>query len=968
MSPIDNSKEFSTTIFESPKSRRAALKSIASGMTIAALSGCIKIRKPKQKIVTYTNEPENLIPGEPNYYATSHEITNNVESLIVTSHEGRPTKIDGNPNYPLNKGKSSAHIQAELQQLYDPDRLKENTIDNKKVSSSKIKSLLNKLNRQEDTIIVLPKTTSILNQGLLSQLNNSKTHIYYIDPVNIDNETNSVKQVTGSYGYLDFDYSESKFILNFENDFLSTNFNSIKSLRDYTEFQKDIQFISFASNLKVTDSKANSIFKTSLPEQEKVIAYIAQKIISKFGNYQDKSELNKLVFEPPVTSKDKLDKIVNQLIKHRSRSIVRIGESHSVNIHKVIFMLNKLLGNINNTIKINSTAQYKSRFLSAVGFEESISDIQSKLLNEKIRRIISLDIDLTRFIPNIETLIKNTDIIYLTNYKNEFTKLANTVISKTHFLEDWGLLLSKEGHVLIQQPLINKLYNDNFSINEVLLSITNKKTTTYQFLKQTLIKIKRNLYELKRNGFVKGKTRRLNINQIKLSPTKENTSQLNLTIQPSYQMIDGRYSNNAWLNETPDPTTKLTWGNAFIISHEFSEKHNVKTGNIIQIKTDKSTISGPVLILPGQDNSTITLHYGFGKIVDGRFSGFGINADKFIPNKAYSVLDIVKTNETITLADTQMNHGMDEESLAASGIENRIDKILQIKTEDEIKHPKKKKYHIHSLFKELEYKGEYQWGMSIDLNSCLGCNACVVSCQAENNIPVVGRDQIIIGREMSWIRIDRYYIENENNEATINFMPVACVHCENAPCEQVCPVNATVHDDEGLNVMTYNRCIGTRYCANNCPYKVRRFNFFDWHQKNPQSVKKDRIHIFDYFREPAKSTQMQFNPEVTIRMRGVMEKCTYCLQRISKAKIKSKNNNDPNVIDQLETACQQSCPTNAIVFGDISNENSKISKKRKSKRRYDLLQTDLNTKPRTIYLAKVKKPIWNSKERSNGYH
>ena len=278
-----------------------------------------------------------------------------------------------------------------------------------------------------------------------------------------------------------------------------------------------------------------------------------------------------------------------------------------------------------------------------------------------------------------------------------------------------------------------------------------------------------------------------------------------------------------------------------------------------------------------------------------------------------------------------MNHGMDEESLAASGIKNRINKILQIKTEEEINHPHHSKHHIHSLFKELKYEGKYQWGMSIDLNSCLGCNACSVACQAENNIPVVGKKEVQRGREMSWIRIDRYYIENDAHETTVNFMPVACVHCENAPCEQVCPVNATVHDDEGLNVMTYNRCIGTRYCANNCPYKVRRFNYFDWHQKNPQSVKKDRIHLFDYFREPSKTAQQQFNPEVTIRMRGVMEKCTYCLQRISNAKIKAKNNNDQNEIDQLQTACQQACATNAIVFGDISNESSEVSKKEKIK-------------------------------------
>ncbi|MGA0242048.1 MAG: 4Fe-4S dicluster domain-containing protein, partial [Candidatus Marinamargulisbacteria bacterium] len=497
-----------------------------------------------------------------------------------------------------------------------------------------------------------------------------------------------------------------------------------------------------------------------------------------------------------------------------------------------------------------------------------------------------------------------------------------------------------------------------------------KPVSTYRYLTQKINQIGQSFYYLKKEGFIRGKNKKLQIKTLSLEKNTALDNTRHLTVVPSYQLYDGRYSNNAWLNETPDPVSKLTWGNAFYIGSSFAKENELATGNVIRIQLSNGVlVSGPVMILPGQNHESITVNYGFGQSNDGRFSGFGINVDALTPNKSYALTSITKTGETVTLADTQMNHGLDEEQLAASGIKNRIKKILQIKSVDEINHPHHDSHHIHSLFKEQDYKGTHQWGMSIDLNACLGCSACSISCQAENNIPVVGREQVIKGREMSWLRIDRYFMENDNNETTINFMPVACVHCENAPCEQVCPVNATVHDDEGLNVMTYNRCIGTRYCANNCPYKVRRFNFFDWHQTNPQAVKKDRIHLFDYFKQPAKSTQMQFNPDVTIRMRGVMEKCTYCLQRISQAKIKSKNTGSNEPITSLKTACQQSCATGAIVFGDIANKSSDVSKKRKSKRRYDLLQTELNTKPRTIYLVKVKRTVWDTeKEAAHGHH
>ncbi|RAP23504.1 hypothetical protein DID73_02195 [Candidatus Marinamargulisbacteria bacterium SCGC AG-343-K17] len=975
MSQIDDlNPEFETTFLSEPKTRRNALKSIASGMTVATLSGCVNIRKPAQTIKAYNKEPERLIPGIPNYYASSLEINGDVNGVLVTSHEGRPTKIDGNPRHPNNYGKSNGFIQAEIHQLYDPDRIQHHLIKNKHASFKHIKDALRGINKNGSLAIVLPKTTSLINQHLLAKIKSKYpgVNIYFIDPINTDNQYQSIKDATGAYGYYDYNFSKAKVIVNFNHDFLGNEASRISHLKEYVNAQSSFQRVSFTDSLTVSDSKADAVINSSLKEQEHTIMYIAKILAKKYGASYFTDSYRKLNYDKTLVNLKKAKEIISLLVKYRSKSIVSVGETHTKRTHDIVLLINSILKNINRTIKIHSISAKQTSFLRRQTFTSCIQDLENKLSSGSLKTILSVDVDLTRFINRSTNLFKGLDIFYATSYKNNFSELSSYVISKTHFLEDWGVLVSKEGHISIQQPLIRPLY-DGKSLTDILLVLLNEKRDTYAYLRRFLQQKKISFNSLKRYGVIPRKRKKpsLSVDFITFDKLTTLNDNLTLSIIPSGRLLDGRYSNNSWLQETPDSISKLTWGNAFQISHNYAKEHGLITGDVVRISVDnKKVLKGPVIILPGQNDQTITVTYGYGKVFDATFSNYGIATRGLSPNQSYVISNVQKLNETEVLADTQMNHGLDEEPLAAGGIKNRIQNILQIKTMDELNHPHHASHHIHSLFKELKYEGKYQWGMSIDLNSCLGCSACSIACQAENNIPVVGKKEVQRGREMSWIRIDRYYIENDAHETTINFMPVACVHCENAPCEQVCPVNATVHDDEGLNVMTYNRCIGTRYCANNCPYKVRRFNFFDWHQKNAQSVKKDRIHLFDYFREPAKQTQQQFNPDVTIRMRGVMEKCTYCLQRISHAKIQSKNNNDETPIKTLETACQQACATDSIVFGDIEDSTSLVSKKRKSKRRYDLLQNELNTKPRTIYLAKIKKPVWHSvkKETSNGHH
>jgi Fe-S-cluster-containing dehydrogenase component len=967
-----NQSEFETTLFSEPKTRRQALKTIASGMTVATLSGCVGIRKPKQKITTYTNEPEHIIPGEPNYYATSCEINSDVNGLIVTSHEGRPTKIEGNPRHPNTKGKSTALIQAEIHELYDPDRLKSH-LTNKK--STPFASIKNKLSNEfvDDTMaIVLPSTSSLTTQALLNELkkNNPNVNIYYINPINSDNSASALAQATGTYGYINHDFSKTSFILSFNHDFLGIESTRVSQLSEYIQNQNHFNHISYSSSLTITDSKAHAIVSSSIREQEHTLNYIAHELSKKYGTGNLTTKNFEFNYEKQEINIEKTKKAISFLIKHRSKSIVSAGEIHSTNVHKLVLFINSLLKNIGQTTHVHPNSIYEESYLSKKTFNESILDIKKKLATGALKTIISLDVDLTRHLPENNIDFNKTKLYYLTTRLNNFATIAHHVISKTHFLEDWDILISKEGHTSIQQPLIKPLYNGK-TIADILLILNKSKQTTTNFITQLIQKKTINFNELKKYGVIprKSKQKTLLVKTISLEKKLNKSVNPTLIVYPSYQMLDGRYSNNSWLHETPDPISKLTWGNAFYFSSSFAKNLDVKTGNIVKINLkNNKVIKGPIIIIPGQHTESVTISYGYGRIFNTTFSAYGTSTDHLSVNKHYDIVSIEKTEEHETLADTQMNHGLDEEPLAASGIKNRIEDILKIKSLNEINHPAHDKSHEpHSLFKELTYTGEYQWGMSIDLNACIGCNACSIACQAENNIPIVGKEEVIKGREMSWIRIDRYFMNNSSNETTINFMPVACVHCENAPCEQVCPVNATVHDDEGLNVMTYNRCVGTRYCANNCPYKVRRFNFFDWHQKNPQSTPKNRIHLFDYFKEPSKQTQHQFNPDVTIRMRGVMEKCSYCIQRISQAKIKDKVEQSSEAVNNLKTACQQACPTDAIVFGDIKNPSSKITEKRKSKRRYDLLQKELNTKPRTTYLAKIKKDIWK-KEKTYGHH
>jgi molybdopterin-containing oxidoreductase family iron-sulfur binding subunit len=488
----------------------------------------------------------------------------------------------------------------------------------------------------------------------------------------------------------------------------------------------------------------------------------------------------------------------------------------------------------------------------------------------------------------------------------------------------------------------------------------------------------------------------LAVQSLRQRSTPAGNSDIEIVFAPDHGVYDGRFANNAWLQELPDPIAKLTWDNAVLISPAAAGARGLRTGDMVKLKASGRELDAAVMVLPGQFTGSVTLALGYGREFAGRIAaGAGFNAYKLRSSDAMSFVtggSLSATGGTYVLASTQDHQAVD--TVGGQGVQERLPTLFREGTLAEFKdHPDFAKHRSHvvhrlSLWEEdfafqssTDRQGaQYAWAMSIDLNACTGCNACVVACQAENNIPVVGKDQVKRGREMHWIRIDRYFKgHDENSPEAFVLSPVTCMHCENAACEQVCPVAATTHDDQGLNVMVYNRCVGTRYCSNNCPYKVRRFNYFDYHARGALREGPGILHVEpEYYTKPQAGAdplrQMQFNPEVTVRMRGIMEKCTYCVQRITSARIHAKNEwvkaknlnpNDPAVQDMrvpiadrtVTPACAQACPSQAIVFGDLNDRTSRVAKLHKDPRAYEMLE-ELNPKPRTKYMAKVRNPAF----------
>ncbi|MBT5855591.1 4Fe-4S dicluster domain-containing protein [bacterium] len=982
--------EFSkdASLLSSPKSRRSFIKLMGASFAFAGLTGCKGLRKPTRTIRPYAQQPESLTPGRSNYYATSMNVGDDVVGLLVESHEGRPTKIEGNPSHSLSLGATNKFHQASVLDLYDPDRLQHVTQKNSISTIGNFKSWIHDVlasNRSGKGLsILIESSTSPTFYRQISQIKKRypASTIHKYTPVNRDSLYEGLSAASGQSIVSGHAFDKADIIVSFDSDFLNGEPGNVVSSKEFsTRRDPDSstslnRLYSIESTFTVTGSTADHRIAVSSGHVEGALWIIANAIIKKLPSSQVSSSIKSLVKEgahkyQSLISDDIVSAIASDLIANKGRSILIAGDRQPASVHSLIYWLNDVLKNAGSTVMYRPRP-LRDHSIVTDSHMDSITNLLKRIHKKQVKTLVILGGNPAfntpgnlQFAAQLST-IENT--VHVTSHANDTTALCQWGVPRHHYLESWSDTKGLDGSVSIVQPLIEPLY-EGLSDISALSILLNRKRSDYALVRQTWrflspgTAFTSSWKRWLNTGVIHGATpaNTSDVSQVaairgavhrSVKRAKYYSNFIEATFVPDDSVYDGRWINNAWMQECPDPITKLTWDNAARVSPALAKQYHLKMGDIIEIDINGKKLQLPVYLMPGQAKQSITLPMGYGQKVVGRIgkgSGFNVfpiqNSDT--PYRVEKV-SITKTDKTYSLATTQEHGDMEgrplyRQSTVTEYLKN--DKVFEDASHVPLK----------SLWKEKVYDKGYQWGMTVDLSKCTGCNACVVSCQSENNIPVVGKKEVMNGREMHWIRLDRYFVGADTHSPELVTQPVACVHCENAPCEQVCPVAATTHDDEGLNGMTYNRCIGTRYCANNCPYKVRRFNFFDWNQRSVQSEKKERLHFFDHPREPAKTIQMQHNPDVTVRMRGVMEKCTYCTQRISEARSKTANEGRQITDSDLKTACQQVCPSNAIVFGDILNKDSEVSQKRSSSRSYAML-AELNIKPRTLYLGAVRNP------------
>jgi MoCo/4Fe-4S cofactor protein with predicted Tat translocation signal len=918
-----------------PVSRRKFLGLMSASLAFAGLASC---RKPVEKIVPYVQAPENIIPGIPKYYATTATRAAHAYGMLVESHEGRPTKIEGNDKHPSSMGKSNTYLQAEILNLYDPDRAKNVTRDGKDVTFEDFVTFWKEkhaeflANQGEGLALVSGEFSSPSMHRLYSTFKKvfPKADWAVYEAVNQANINKGIEAAAGKKLRARYNFDKAKVIVSIDSDFLGTANDAIANS------------LGFANGRRV---------KTEKDDMNRL--YIVESSFSITGGMSDhRQQLSQTQIEAftvqlaaalgvtdkgaAVVPEEWMKALAADLKSNPSASIVIAGNRQSAETHALVFAINAALANNNNTISYHDDAY-------AVLDDGSVSD----LFKKKINTLITLDNNIAYTLSGDSEIMKALGTIEnkicFSMFADETAKISNWHIAASHFLEFWGDASAVDGTLSIVQPLIAPLYKTKSPLEflNVLVSTENKKD--YDLVKESWKSLLNSSSEkpwrkVLHDGLfaVDNKVNATLKNKIVPDVSINSLSKDNLEIvfYTSWATYDGRYSNNGWLQEAPNPVTKISWDNAALISPKTATEFGIKSRDLIKISVNGKELEIVAFVLPGQTDYVIALDLGYGRKEVGRIAdgtGFDVYTLRNTPLlHSVSGALISKTGSTYVLANTQDNISMEGRPLIREAT------LAEYKKGDNFEPEQTDHPPLKSLFDDYDYSKGYQWGMAIDLNSCTGCNTCVIACQSENNIPVIGKEQVEKGREMHWMRMDRYFAGDLNKPEMV-YQPVACQHCENAPCEQVCPVQATLHDEEGLNVMTYNRCVGTRYCANNCPYKVRRFNFFNFTKDMPETI------------------QMAQNPDVTVRFRGVMEKCTYCTQRIQKAKIDAKNEGRMAKDQDYMTACQQACPSNAIVFGNINDPESEVTKIKKLNRNYALLG-ELNIRPRTTYLAKLRNP------------
>lgn len=953
-------------------SRRKFLALLSASAAITA-TACTDYRD-KGEIIPYNKRPEEILPGVANYYASTCTACSLACGILVKTREGRPIKIDGNPDHPINKGKICAKGQASILSLYDPERLKQPKFNNQNVlwdeADYRIIEALNYATKNNKQIVIFtdkifsPTTKKVLDEFVKKY---PTTKIYSYSLINDKNRRDAWNESYGSYDIPRIKWNEAEIILSLDSDFIGIEGNYIENMRLFSEKREVIKKLDInrlyvaEGRLSATGMMADYRIRIS-PNQQLDFVYSIINELANANVISIDSSVKNFVSKYSIEkfgSKDKINNLLKDLSSNKGKAIIYAGDSLPKEIHIAVNYLNELLGGV-NLYDWNNINKYYS-LSSTKEIEDLILDINS----DKVDVLIHFDSNPVFNLPDSfgykNSLKKVKTIITLTESENESSVLGNFTLPINHMLESWGDASIRNNVYSTQQPVINPIFNTRQKESILLTWINQKfnannyKEFLYNNFNEIIYNKVKPLVDLKtfwqvtlHDGVVKleGNSTPLKFDMKSISNLKSKTYANGFTLQltESYFIGDGRFANNGWLQETPHPVTKVTWDNYAAISPATAKELNVEMNDLIEISYNGKKVSLPVLVQPGMSEKTINVELGYGRTNAGEVGNeVGFNLIPMIGKDLSLIIENVsvkKIDGKYKLASTQEHHSLDDTFVKDL---HRVRKIIQEGTVIEYKkNPKflhEEKFENISITREHEYKGN-KWAMAIDLNKCTSCSACVTSCNVENNIPVVGKDQVLVGREMQWMRIDRYYSGTPDDPIVSN-QPMLCQQCDNAPCENVCPVNATNHSDDGLNQMVYNRCVGTRYCSNNCPYKVRRFNFFNFRDHFENSYYENNL------------TAMLNNPEVTVRSRGVMEKCTFCIQRIMEARSNAIRDGKPLNGNDIKTACQVACPTNAISFGDVNDINSDVAKLRKHDLSYHVLE-ELNVKPNVTYIAKLR--------------
>jgi MoCo/4Fe-4S cofactor protein with predicted Tat translocation signal len=971
--------------FSDGVSRRGFMTLMGAAVALGTLEGC---RRPVDKILPYARMPEDVAVNVTSYYATVIDRRGESLGLLVESHEGRPTKIEGNPDHSASRGKTDLLAQATVLDLYDPDRARQPSShgEDKRYADAEaaLRAVLQTQAGNGGTgLRILASPTSSptfvrLRQAVLRRFPNARFHTW--SAASNSNAREGARLAFGQVVLPVLALERARVIVSLDSDFLQTESGAVRNTRGFAQGRRPGPEMSrlyvVEPSYTTTGANADHRLRLAAREVELYLHALAGRLVSQHGI--DLGAIAAAVRNaqaPQGVPAKWIEAVAADLVAHRGASALVVGSRQPPTVHALAHAINQALGNAGQTVQYVAPADRDE-----VDHGADIAALAEAMGGGQVQALVILGANPVYDAPGDlafgEKLARVPNSFLLSSHRDETAERSTWHIPRAHELEAWGDGQSIDGTVAIQQPLIQPLFQGRSDIELLAFIADAPSTRGHDLVQEThrgagvpaVIFNRAWRRALNRGVHTEGASgaavpailggavaQRMGQRQAG-APIGQNNLEVNFLVDN--KMLDGRHANNAWLMELPDPVTKITWDNAAYVSPATAQGLGIANGDMVRLSKGNRSVELVAWILPGQADWSVGLPLGWGRTKAGRVGtrkGFDVS-----PLRSANALwftdgvTVSKTGATYPLSQTQDHFRMEGRPMA---VEATLADFNETPNFAARRSPTPRTL---PLWREVDYSTGHRWGMTIDLASCTGCNTCVVACQSENNIPVVGKEQVSRGREMHWLRIDRYFVSpkahgnDRDPEATsdpaVAFQPLACVHCEEAPCENVCPVNATVHSPEGLNEMAYNRCIGTRYCANNCPYKVRRFNYLNWHNDGVYQPEDADV---------PETVRMQMNPNVTVRFRGVMEKCTYCVQRIQGRKIEARradNGRGRHLRDgELMTACQQACPADAIVFGDLNDRESRIAEMHRNDRRYALLG-EIGTQPRTLYLAKIRNP------------